>query len=275
MTETQLKERLTADVDDVEAPADLVDRARVGGARRLRRLRLTAVAGSSLAVAAIAVLAVAVSGVRDRADQPPVATPTPATTTQWTDPITPNPTDRYAPLMTKSTGGDLAGDGAYLKEVRATWHDTQVKQRGHLIDPIAGDIWATLRGEPRIYWAGNSPAGRIAIVVQHYQAPRQKGDTKYAFNGIHTAVAMLRDDDQGRPKFAGFVVPYDDTGFPYFEIRDPGKPNFFVVVSMGKRLGWGLSPDKTTPFVFTDGVAVAEVPAAVITHGYISPLPAR
>lgn len=268
MTETHLKERLAADVDDVEAPSDLLDRARAGGARRLRRFRLTAFAGSSLAVAVIAAVAF-VPAVRDRADQSPAATPT-ATTTQWVDPITPNRRDRYAPLMTKATGGDLAGDHVYLDEVRAAWHAMQLKQRGHLIDPFAED-WGLLRGEPRIYWAGNSPAGRIAIVVQHYQAPVQKDP----YDSIHTAVAMIRDDGQGRPTYAGFVVPSDDFSFPYFEIRDPGKPNFFVVVGMGKQLGWGATRDKLTPFVFKDGVAVAEVPAGVLDHGYIDPLPAR
>jgi hypothetical protein len=271
MTETELKRRLSAGVDHIEAPPDLLDRARLGGARRLRRRRFTALAASSLAVVAIAGATIAVPAVRDRADQTPVATPT----TPWVDPITANPKDRYAPLMTKATGGDLAGDSAYRGEVLATWLRMQREGRGHLIGPIDGDDWGTLRGEPRIYWAGSTAAGRVAIVIQHYQQAGLKPGVKYPYNGILTTVGMVRDDDQGRPKYGGFVVPYDDFAFPYFEIQDPGKPDFFVVVDMGKRLGWGLTKDKLTPFVFKDGVAVTEVPAGVIDKGYIAPLPAR
>jgi hypothetical protein len=87
---------------------------------------------------------------------------------------------------------------------------------------------------------------------------------------------MVRDDDQGRPKVMGFVTPYDDFSFPYFTIRDPGQPNaYFVVVGMGKRLGWALSRDKLTPMVFEDGVAVTAMPADVLDRVYIDPLPAR
>ncbi|RZT12864.1 hypothetical protein EV649_7233 [Kribbella sp. VKM Ac-2569] len=282
MTETQLKQRLSAGVKDIDAPSDLLDRARLGGARRLRRRRFTAVAAASLAVAAIAGATFAVPAVRDRADQAQVATPTP-----WTDPITPNPLDRYALLMTGETGGDLAGDSAYLAQVLATWHDTQRKDRGKLIDPVAGDVWANLRGEPRIYWAGNTPAGRIALLVQHYQVPRPSSSStitpkvplptaRSTPGGILTVVAMVRDDSQGRPKVREFVTPYDDHSFPYFTIRDPGKSTFFyVIVSMGKRLGWRLSDGTATPFVFKDGVAVTELPIALINRMYIDPLPER
>ncbi|TDO67652.1 hypothetical protein EV651_103565 [Kribbella sp. VKM Ac-2571] len=283
MTETQLKQRLSAGVEDIDAPSDLLDRARLGGARRLRRRRITALAASSLAVAAIAGATFAVPAVRDRADQAPVATPTP-----WKDPITPNPLDRYARLMTKETGGDLAGDSTYLAQVLATWHDTQRKERGKLIDPVAGDVWANLREEPRIYWAGKTPAGRVALVVQHYQGrlpdpaatssvKRPPAPTAQSTpRGIGTVVAMVRDDDQGRPKVREFVTPYDDFAFPYFTIRDPGQADaYFVAVGMGKRLGWGLSRAELTPMVFQDGVAVTKIPADVIGRMYVGPLPAR
>jgi len=284
MTETQLKQQLSAGVEGIDAPPDLLERARLGGAHRLRRRRFTAVAASSLVVAAIAGATIAVPAVRDRADQAPVATPS----APWVDPITPNPYDRYAALMKKDTGGDLAGDSAYLGQVLATWHDTQRKERGHLIDPVAGDVWAALRGEPRIYWAGNTPVGRVALLVQHYQGqppdPAVTSSVKQPPHptamstpaGISTVVALVRDDAQGRPKVREFVTAYDDFSFPYFKIQEPGQPNFFyVVVGMGKRLGWGLSPDKLTPMVFKDGVAVTKIPVAVMDQLYVGPLPAR
>jgi hypothetical protein len=284
MTETQLKQRLSAGVEDIDAPSDLIERARLGGARRLRRRRFTAVATGSLVVTAIAGVIIGVPAVRDRADQAPVATPT----TPWVDPITPNPYDRYAALMKKDTGGDLAGDGAYLAQVLATWHDTQRKERGQVIDPVARDVWAALRGEPRIYWAGNTPAGRVALLVQHYQGPlpdpavtppakRPPQPTAVSTPaGISTVVAMVRDDDQGRPKVREFVTAYDDYSFPYFKIQEAGQPNrLYVVVGMGQRLGWGLSRDKLTPMVFKDGVAVTEMHVAGTDKVYLAPLPSR
>ncbi|WP_410786535.1 hypothetical protein [Kribbella sp. C-35] len=278
MTETELKRRLTADVDDIEASPEFLARARGGGARRLRRRRLTAVGAGSLTVAAITAAVFALPAVRDRADQAPVATPTPA----WVDPIAAQPHDHYAALMKPDTGGDLAGNRAYLDQVLATWDDAQRTE--HFVDPVAGDLWAVLRGEPRIYWAGNTPAGRIAIVVQHYQGPRPKPGSwptkrgpspAVTSNGISTTVGIVRDDARGRPRFQEFVVAYDDFMVPYFKIREAGQPDLIVVVGMGKRLGWGLARDKLTPLMFKDGVAAVQVPAAFAKHGYIGPLPAR
>lgn len=279
MTETELKRRLTAEVDDIEASPEFLQRARRGGARRLRRHRFTAVGAGSLAVAAIAAVVFALPAVRDRADLGPVATPTPA----WVDPIAAQPYDRYAALMTPNTGGDLAGDRTYLDQVLAAWHAAQRTE--HYDAPGAGDLWAVLRGEPRIYWAGNTLSGRIAIVVQHYQGPRptpgnwptKRGPSPTIIsNGMSTTVGIVRDDAQGRPKFQEFVIAYDDFMVPYFKIRTAGKPELLVVVGMGQRLGWGLARDKLTPLVFKDGVAVVQVPAAFAAgHGYIGPVPAR
>ncbi len=53
MTETELKNRLTASVDEIEATPDVLDRVRSGGARRLRRRRLTTLAATTLAVVAV------------------------------------------------------------------------------------------------------------------------------------------------------------------------------------------------------------------------------
>jgi hypothetical protein len=285
MTDTQLKERLAADVDDVEAPVDLLERVRAGGARRLRRRRRAGIAGSSLAVAAVAAVLIGVPTVRDRSDQAPVATPTATPTVTptgtatssgpWVDPIESEPDDHYAVLMTAETGGNLARDAAYREQILTMWQNTRAQESPKPGGPLTGNPWEALRGEPRIYWAANTPAGRMAIVVQHYRAPTPDPEVEYAQKGIYTTVALVRDDAHGRPTFQGFMRPHDPSSFPVFEVRDPGKPSYMVVVSLGRRLGWGPTPDKLTPLVFDDGVAVQQVPDSIFEQAVVDDIRSR
>jgi hypothetical protein len=278
MTDTQLKEHLHAVVRDVEVAPDLLVRARLGGARRLRRRQFTGIAGASLAVAAVAGVLIGVPAVRDhRTDRPPVATTTKTATPTgpWVDPIKTQPGDHYAVLMQHETGGDLAGDAAYLDQVRRVWEAKQRAESSSRHDPLNGNIWAALRGEPRIYWAGNTPAGRIALVVQHYQVPHPDPTVTYALTGIYTLVGIVRDDQNGRPQAGGFVFPYDPSSYPVFDVRDPGRPSLFVVIGLGKRLGWGLTRQQAVPMNFSDGVAVVQVPAASFEKVQFWELPAR
>jgi hypothetical protein len=276
MTETELKRRLHADVEEILAPSDLVERARLGGDRRLRRRRFAAITAGSLAVVAIAGTAVGVPAYRNRGGEAPIATPAP---TQWVDPYPVRPDDPYAVLMKQDTGGDLANDSRYLADVLAVWAATRRKEQGRSRDPIGGDTWAALRGEPRIYWAGGTPAGRIAIVVQRYEVPHPNPDVKYALTGIYTTVAIVQDDAQGRPEVRGQAFPHNPQAFPVFSVQVPGKPSLVVVVGLGKRLGWGLDantpPGKIQSLPFRDGVAVLPVPDDQIERVHIEPLPPR
>lgn len=94
---------------------------------------------------------------------------------------------------------------------------------------------------------------RMAVVAQHYRVPNPDPEVKYGKTGIYTLVGLVRDDARGWPAFQGFMEPHDPSSFPIFDVRDPGKPSYFVAVGLGRRLGWGLTPDKLTPLVFDDG----------------------
>jgi hypothetical protein len=254
MTDTELKHRLTADVEDIEAPPDLLERVRTGGARRVRRRGLTVVGASTPTVAVIAAGVVGVPALRDRAVQPPVATATP-----WVDPIKPAPDDDFAFLMKGDTRGDLAGNQSYLDEVLATWQATQRSQAGMPADPIGGNVSASLRGEPRIYWAGNTPAGRVALVLQHYLTPNPDPHTKYAYTGIHTLIAVISDNEQGRPQMGSTQFQHTEKQEPFFVVTK-NATNVLVAVDMGRRIGWGVDPQHATPLRFEDGVAAVVVP---------------
>ena len=267
MTETELKRRLSADVADIEAPPDLLDRARVGGGRRLRRRRLTALAAGSLAVAAVAGAAIGVPALRDRADQAPVATSTP-----WVDPVTPAPDDPYAFLMKGETRGDLVGT-RFIDEVQATWRRAKVEQHGKF-GGIGGYFWDSMRGSARIYWAGNTPVSRVAIVLQHYQAPAPDLKVKYALHGIYTAVTLVSERGEGRPEVEAILFPIPDR-YPFFVVTR-GTTSVLVALDMGKPAGWSTMGGKPTPLHFKDGAAVVTLPRNV-TPGEVaaSPLASR
>ncbi len=60
-----------------------------------------------------------------------------------------------SPLFDGPTRGDLAGDEAYLRQVRAAWQRVLARGGG-----------TQLRGEPHIVWAGSTPAGPAAYLAQ-------------------------------------------------------------------------------------------------------------
>lgn len=75
------------------------------------------------------------------------------------------------PLLTAATRGDLAGDADYLRDARTAF------TKGMAASPGADQPGNTLIGEPRVYWAGNTPAGKVAVVVQ--QRESEKGNVTY------------------------------------------------------------------------------------------------
>jgi hypothetical protein len=251
MTEIELRQRLSASVDDIEVPSDLLDRVRLGGARRLRRRRITALAGTALAVTALVGSALAVPGLLDgRAlDRPAVA---PAS-------VTPAADDPYSFLMKGKTRGNLAGDTGYLGQVLTA----SVFGRESALRERAG-ITIELHGDPKVYWAGNTPSGRIAIVAQHFDVHSQ-GNVKVGLKGIYTFVGFVADDNAGKPMLKGVQYPMPDADRVPTYIASKGGTDTLVAVDIGRPAGWSAGPDANgrheyTPLLFEDGVSVLELP---------------
>jgi hypothetical protein len=251
MTETDLKDRLSADVRDIEATPELLGRVRAGGARRLRRRRLTQLAVSSVAVAALGATAITGPAFFDQVPDVPAASR-----------IT---TDQYQFLMGGDTRGNLADDKAYLHQVVAAWKKAQAtsynKQRG---------VYDHLVGEPRVYWAGDTPGGRAAVVAQ-YSDLRNHANVQLNYEGIQTVAGFVVDDKNGHPTVVADVYP-DGGKLTTGLVATKGANRTLVVLDTGKKTGWspkrlyhdnGTTSRDYTRLQFKDGVSIVNLPPDV------------
>lgn len=181
MNTTELTEHLRGATAALEPPPGFAADVLRGGRRRRTRRRLT-VAASVLAVVAVAGTATVVTLREDAAA--PVADA----------------------RLTAPTTGDLAGDQAFLDEAREAWHDglpyAPEAARGYYDDK---------RGEPHVFWAGDTPAGHAAIVLQQmYVHPT--GEVPE--NGLRTAEGLVAIDPvDGRLKLVGTrLIGWDEPG---------------------------------------------------------------
>nr|WP_042195098.1 hypothetical protein [Kibdelosporangium sp. MJ126-NF4]CEL21658.1 hypothetical protein [Kibdelosporangium sp. MJ126-NF4]CTQ92439.1 hypothetical protein [Kibdelosporangium sp. MJ126-NF4] len=171
-----------------------------GGVRRLRVRRITIAATAMAVVAAVSVTA----------------------TAGWQALSEPNE-PATNPLMLEPTHGDLAKDSAFIDDVLDAWDDK----------PTEPSVKVT--SKPHVYWAGNTPAGRAAVVMQETDtkdtlrglvgvdvktkklallildepAPRQGQDMGYRFGQEDRVVLVLKQD---QPVHVSAKVIYDQNG---------------------------------------------------------------
>jgi hypothetical protein len=247
---TELSAHLRDATDGLATRPDFADAVLRGGRRRRARRRLT-VAASVLAVAAVAATATVVTQRED--DPAPVADA----------------------RLTMPTKGDLAGDQAFLDETREVW------QRDLPIAPEARDrYYDDLRGDPHVYWAGNTPAGRAAVVLQQvYVHP----NNQVPEDGLRTAEGLVAvDPDDGQLKLVTTrMIGWDEPGVAdYYKfgpddrtvlIVDNGKPLHYAFEYTDKgtaefrkiKVSWRQAkPD--------GGVAIVSVPSAENSRAIIA-----
>jgi hypothetical protein len=166
------------------------------------------------------------------------------------------------------TAGDLAGDQAYLAAVQRSWAEKfgTGRYRPH------GNGFQEVRGEPRVLWAGTTPAGPAAVVGQLI---RYQHRNKTEFRQDQVLLGFV-DGEAGRPGVldAGTRhVYWSRTGG--FREEMPRTWGFLVgadrsallVVDPGVPVGYALGVHRPadglqyTPLEFRDGVAVVAVPA--------------
>jgi hypothetical protein len=208
---TELSAHLRDATDGLTTRPGFADAVLRGGRRRRARRRLT-VAASVLAVAAVAATATVVTQRED--DPAPVADA----------------------RLTMPTKGDLAGDQAFLDEARRAWEE------GLPSAPEARyRYYDDLRGEPHVYWAGNTPAGRAAIVLQPvYVHP----NSQVIERGLRTAEGLVAvDPGDGRFKLVTTRMIGVDAVPGQADYYRFGKDDRTVlVVDRGRPLHYDLSP---------------------------------
>ena len=187
MTETELKHRLSASVDDIEAPSDLLDRARLGGARRLqpapfplpdrhRRRAWPPSAASPVAGAGHLLdrfkrhARLAATPRRQRPVRLPDEGPRPAET--W--PVTP----------------------AYLDQALTAWRTSHRKSA----NDGRGIFDRHARRTAKVSWAGNTPGGRAAIVGAVLRSAARTTTSSSTVKALHTLDRLRWSTDKdGKP----------------------------------------------------------------------------
>jgi hypothetical protein len=206
---TELSELLHTATDGLEPPAGFTGQVLAGGRRRRLRRRLT-MAGSAVAVAAVAVAGSIVA--LDRHD-PEV--------------------DTAAMLLTRPTQGALAGDRAFVDEVIDIWQSQLT-----YADEARFRLYDDLRGTPHVLWAGNTPAGRAAVVVQQTYVHKDYWVHDEGMRLVRGLVAI--DPEDGKLKLAGTRPPTDNepeavTRFTFGRndrtmlVVDEGEPLYYAV----------------------------------------------
>lgn len=179
-----------------------------------------------------------------------------ATYVTWTDPD-PGLNQPADSRLTQPTRGELAGDRAFLNEAAAAW-------RAGL--PPEGI--ADLRGQPHVYWAGNTPAGRAAVVMQPFFQSRElpPGDP----DRTATLIGLVATDPaDGRLKVVYLTMD---------PVHDPATSHAFrfgphdrtILVVAGDSPLW-LSTNRRTG---ADGRVIREWQSMPITDGvFVAALP--
>jgi hypothetical protein len=139
--------------------------------------------------------------------------------------------DTAGMLLNRPTQGALAGDRAFLNDVIDIW-ESQLTYA----DEARYRLYDDLRGAPHVIWAGDTPAGRAAVVVQ--QTYLHKDYWVHA-EGVRTVKGLVAvDPEDGKLKLVATQSPMTDVpeAATYFRFGrldrtmlflDEGKPIYY------------------------------------------------
>lgn len=229
MSDNDVREVLHRATSHLSGRPDLLENVRRGGRRRVRRFRV------ALTAVCAAVVAVPLGGA--------------LTVPVWRD--TPEVT---SPMFNEPTKGDLAGDDAYLRQVRAAWR-RQLERSGDTQMP----------GDPHVVWAGRTPAGPAAYVAYASTTDRNEGagDNHIGWAAFVEptgggpqvrAIEALTDDPRQRSTQAALLGAERDV----LLVLDSGQPMEFspeLRYTPDGRISRTYQPVK-----FEDGAAILRIP---------------
>ncbi|SCL17773.1 hypothetical protein GA0074692_0250 [Micromonospora pallida] len=237
--DARVRRALTLAAKDVTVPADLLERARRGGRRRVHRHRVM--------VGAVAVLALAgtATGV-GYANRP--------------GPVVPFATSTVGELLlNQPTRGDLAGDADYLRRAvdvhDATRNDSPLYGLGVTRQPA---------GAPHVAWASRTPAGPAAVVVQPMRVPKTGARV--------VLLSFLGTGTDGQPEKVGadYYASGGPDGWQSVAFLVGADRSTLVVLDVGIEVEYsvertypadGVTRTDWRPVAFTGGAARIAVPA--------------
>lgn len=267
MNEAELSRLMRSATEDLELPPGFATKVPEGARRRRSRRRIVTV---TTAVAA-SVMAATAGVVTLRDDQPhkddvgviyerPDMQQCGTTDDQPAGQQTGGINDR----LHTPTKGDLAGDEAFLGEVTTAWRN------GLSVAPAAASGYYDDRlGDPHVYWAGNTPAGRAALVLQEVDVP-DNGQTPAGERGRRTVEGLVAiDAADGKLKLVSLQVPGEaQLGMADYYKFGP-EDQTLLIVDEGKPLhyAWEFTQATVTgvewhPVQPSDGVALVEIAVA-------------
>lgn len=239
MNTTDLGELLRGATAGVEPSEGFTEQVLQGGRRRRFRRRI------AMAASAVVVAAVAVAG----------------TTVGWND-AAPSVGEQRLNTPTK---GDLADDQAFLDGVTRVWQSEL-----SLAAENRYRVYDDLRGEPHVVWAGNTPAGPAAIVIQQTQIHEDYW-VQAKWSGEYLAEGLVAiDPEDGKLKLLGTRSPFQDGEPLSYYVFGPDDRTM-LIVDMGKPLYYSTNPrvktDGDDPYrpewhrvSAHDGVAIVAIP---------------
>jgi len=235
--------------DDLEPRAGFTEAVLRGGRRRQVRRRLAVAVSAATAVALLGGGAYAVVH-HDSTEQTTVAD---------------------NPLLSQPTKGDLAGDQAFLDQAVGLW------QVGLTRAPEADrHVYDDMRGEPHVYWAGGTPAGRAAVVVQQVYV-HQNNQLHLNAGGLKLAAGLVAiDPADGKLKLVTDQWQMDGPTDRLGNFRfGPGDRTLLITTTAGMPIFYSPEPllrDRQPArdwhrMPVRDGIAVVELPGAIDPNG--------
>ena len=174
--------------------------------------------------------------------------------------IAPAPVRYAGSLYSGGTHGDLAGDASYAARVLKAW------DASHWASANADSgVFDDLRGRARVVWAGKTPAGNAALVMQEAYL-HQHGNLQLAHAGIYDVVGFVGTGAGGSPVVVGDAYAGED----FIEnawFVDPGR-TVLAVADNGERYGispgWRYGPEGSVgrdyqPIADHDGVGITRL----------------
>ena len=184
----------------------------------------------------------------------------------------PNGQDPYAHYLNEPARGNLAKDAAFTDRVLTAWLASHGASRN-----ATRGIFDDLRDQPHLVWAGTTPAGRAAVVVQpavlHAHNNLSSDDVGprvvigFLLAGSDGSVRVVGDDYA--PQVSGAtgseaVGAWLDVVHRIALVIDPGYP-------LASSTAWTYTADASAartwkPVVMNDGASILSLPATVEPH---------